>query len=180
MRTWLAGLVFAAALLFAAPSAASVHYGIEVPDEIEVVYPAAEPGEPNGGFLSPGTYCSWFYCEVNTTPTIYLWHGAGVPDSIMRMILWHEIGHYDQWKRMGEAYRPWYRENPVRAEWDADVYQIRASCEAGIDPTRTIWDMWSWVFLDGYEGDDNHGTLLERIEHALLAIPTSCGGAQSE
>lgn len=125
-----------------------------------------DPGMPdmaNGAFTTDN-FCSvmaWdIYCFDG--PAVILIQGSNVPDDIAQHILFHEMTHYQQWKR-GTVYDP----DVVKVEWDADVGSINLLCIRGTDGISIMhkWLMWAKQRL-GYTGDPNHGDLKDRLAYA--------------
>src|SRR5258707_1259589 len=63
-------------------------FSIERPDGEDV----------NGGFTPPGAYCNFFQCMIVERPALIVIAGKDVPDNVVRFVIAHELGHYEQWK----------------------------------------------------------------------------------
>lgn len=97
----------------------------------------------------------------------------GVPNDVFIIIALHEIGHCLQ----DQEGRLWGR-RLIDIELEADMLSAEMACQAGLDGRRMLHDAFVWAYETfGYEGDPNHGTLVERIRQGYYA--PSCTAQKS-
>ena len=78
-------------------------------------------------------------------------------------ILLHETGHCLQ-DQMGTLTGDAYRADPVRFELDADRWAADLMCGLGLDGRSLLRQTFEWARdAFGYQGDEGHGTLAQRI-----------------
>ena len=83
------------------------------------------------------------------------------------IILLHEVGHCLQFQANPEEHVANYREHPVQYELDADRRSADLACGLGLDGRKLLHDTFQWAHdAFGYNGDDGHGTLSERMSQA--------------
>jgi hypothetical protein len=83
------------------------------------------------------------------------------------IILLHEVGHCLQFQANPEEHVRNYREHPVQYELDADRRSADLACGLGLDGRKLLHDTFQWAHdAFGYNGDDGHGTLSERMSQA--------------
>ena len=97
---------------------------------------------------------------------------ADLPQRLAEMILFHEIGHCLQ-RQAGLFDGSFSR---VQIELDADRWAAEIACSLGRDGKRDLHDLFVWAKETfGYEGDPDHGTLIQRIAQgknaALCNLP---------
>lgn len=104
-----------------------------------------------------------FYDSMNHAMYVGTREDGDIPYYAGLIILLHETGHCLQ-KQSG-FYSPYeYRRNPVPFELEADRQSADLACGLGLDGKRLLQDTFKWTHdTFGYDGDDNHGTLAERI-----------------
>lgn len=136
--------------------------------EVEFTYTvdSADDGI-NGGFIPPGYYCMWLYCVDVPQPAIMILAGKDVDPDIIQFVILHEVGHYLQWRELGQDM---FQADRVSLEWDADIRAVDALCGMGQDGRASVQAFFDWIFLHfGYEGDIEHGLASDRVEHAVKA-----------
>jgi len=79
-----------------------------------------------------------------------------LPDSAFVHILLHEIAHCLQYQS-GEI----YRYPTIVLEQDADVIGANLGCRLGYG-YESILALYAWALANGYTGDRDHGTIVER------------------
>jgi hypothetical protein len=83
------------------------------------------------------------------------------------MILMHETGHCLQDQEGLLSDYGDYINNPVKFELDADRRAADLMCGLGLDGRQLLRDTFQWAHdAFGYNGDDGHGTLSERMSQA--------------
>ena len=83
------------------------------------------------------------------------------------IILLHEVGHCLQFQANPEEHVANYREHPVQYELDADRRSADLACGLGLDGRKLLHDTFQWAHdAFGYNGDEGHGTLSERMSQA--------------
>lgn len=86
------------------------------------------------------------------------------------IILLHETGHCLQAQEGGLGS---YSIEPKRFELDADRRSADLACGLGLDGRGLLRQTFQWAHdAFGYDGDENHGTLAQRISQGDLA--TAC------
>lgn len=86
------------------------------------------------------------------------------------MIVLHESGHCLQMQR-GYMFPLYQVGGQVAVELDADRLATDLACGLGLDGPTMLRELFAWA-LETYEydGDDNHGTLEQRIDQANHAM----------
>lgn len=83
------------------------------------------------------------------------------------IILLHETGHCLQFQADPLAHVRNYRADPVKYELDADRRSADLACALGLDGRGLLRQTFQWAHdAFGYNGDDNHGTLEQRMSQA--------------
>ena len=89
------------------------------------------------------------------------------------IILLHETGHCLQFQANPEQHVRNYREDPVKYELDADRRSADLACALGLDGRTLLRQTFQWAHdTFGYNGDDKHGTLEQRMSQGDAA--TAC------
>ena len=104
-----------------------------------------------------------FYDPMNHEMYVGTREDGDIPYYAGLIILLHETGHCLQ-KQSG-FYSPYeYRRNPVPFELEADRQSADLACSLGLDGKKLLRDTFQWAHDEfAYNGDDNHGTLAERM-----------------
>lgn len=106
-----------------------------------------------GSFYAPG-----MFLHIGAKPDDTLPYYAGL------IILLHETGHCLQYQANPLTHEWNYRQNPVKYELDADRRSADLACSLGLDGRKLLHDTFQWAHDElGYNGDDRHGTLAERM-----------------
>lgn len=93
-----------------------------------------------------------------------------VPLETQQIIIFHEIGHclQDQEIQIGPLLEQGGRQ---MVELDADRRAADLACRRGQDGRRMLREAFLWAKKTfGYDGDDSHGTLAERISQGDKAL----------
>lgn len=165
--------LFIAVVVTLALISVAMVYGAQALTSDEAAQIAADAGFEGDVIVreSSGSFPNGFYSFIQDT--IVLVQPAGFPDRWMLLILYHEIGHAQQFEtgvfsQMGE----------VEREWDADVRGQRMACQHGL----TMADfaaMWSWVYAQvGNRESPGHGFVLYRAVNTLLRTG-ACGATDA-
>lgn len=94
--------------------------------------------------------------------TLYIGTSPEIPADAQLMVTLHEIGHCLQAQ---EGF--FYGRTSVQIELDADRRSADLACSLGLDGVRMLHDLFVWAFdVYGYDGDLDHGTMVERISAA--------------
>jgi hypothetical protein len=141
---------------------------------------------PGGGFASHrdldiAATARWAGCTADLTTSdevsiagsayspdehrLYIGTQPGAPEYVYTIVALHEIGHCLQWQEES----PLRRHTPER-ELDADRRAADLACAMGLDGAQMLHDTMVWAKQEfDYNGDPNHGTLVERISASALA-----------
>lgn len=95
------------------------------------------------------------------------------PESWKQLVLFHEVRHAVQFRlgRLGD--------DAVVKELEADYYAVMAGCARGIQVSDWL-AVWSWFRSEfGYDGDDSHGSLDDRLRMGTLQAPACAGHAEA-
>jgi hypothetical protein len=113
-----------------------------------------ENDSPAGSYYVPGYHV--LHIGAKDDPAIPYYAGL--------MILLHETGHCLQFQANPEEHVRNYRANPVKYELDADRRSADLACGLGLDGRTLLRQTFQWAHDSfGYNGDDQHGTLVERM-----------------
>lgn len=95
---------------------------------------------------------------------IYVGTAMDTPYEVWLMILLHETSHCLQYQKYQDAMADTYAWDPMPWELDADRQSAVLACGLGLDGPRLLHDLFVWAKEKyGYEGDESHGTLAQRI-----------------
>lgn len=115
--------------------------------------------------------------SLDDTDRIYIGIQPGVDDDIMRDIILHESDHCLQFEYYGTSPSD-YASDPVKYELEADRYAADKLCRMGYDGKAiTIKTLQYAHDTFGYNGDENHGTLEQRMSQANNA--PACAALQT-
>ena len=99
------------------------------------------------------------YIGTSNTPAVHL-----------LMIVLHESGHCLQ-AQIGYLIPLYNAGGSIAVELDADRIATDLACGAGLDGPSMLRNLFAWARATyGYEGDDNHGTMEQRIAQAENAL----------
>lgn len=159
---WVSVVVAAAAVVLMA-----VGYAIsqDTPDEHKLRADATEAGlptdfvlvsvvgEPYAYFTVGGQVCFMeVFCE-EIPPHVAVRAPADWPREYVTAMLYHELGHYAQW-----------REGKPFDEWDADLRGMRAMCARGMNGPEALAGALSAIPNAKIESP-RHGNLYRRVDH---------------
>jgi hypothetical protein len=120
-----------------------------------------EVDEPNGMY-SPALHA------------IALWQPAGFPDRWMLVILYHEIGHWQQ-----DVTGIIHELESVEREWDADVRGARLGCAAGLT-IDDVLDLHAWAYeASGRHRSASHGSFNERALNVIRRAGSYCRSTEA-
>jgi hypothetical protein len=95
---------------------------------------------------------------------LYLGTESDVPPELALIIVLHETGHCLQHQAYGDLFEPLYALYPAVFELDADRQAADMACQMGRDGDGLMRQLLEWVHARyGYDGDPDHGTLIERM-----------------
>ena len=90
----------------------------------------------------------------------YIFIGTQFPEEHRLTVFLHELGHCLQY--MDGSFVQ--MDSEIR-ELDADGRSAQLACALHMNGPRMVYDLFVWVHETfGYEGDEGHGTLAQRIE----------------
>lgn len=96
--------------------------------------------------------------------TLYVGTDHDVPYGVWLIVLFHETAHCLQYQELGQAMEYSYAVDPMAFELDADRHAATLVCGLGLDGPGFLHDAFVWILkVYGYDGDENHGTLAQRI-----------------
>lgn len=136
--------------------------------DFQIMYVDSDDGV-NGYFMPPGNYCNWAFCVSIEKPTIRVAVSKTMPPDVQEFLIAHELAHYGQWKH--GSLDSVTTANIKEYENNADLIGQQTLCQIGQPHAGRDTFAWLQAAL-GYTGDENHGTLDERIaitEHACDA-----------
>ena len=90
---------------------------------------------------------------------LYIGTRKDTPAYVGLMVTLHEVGHclQHQTGTLDEM-------DTVTRELDADRYAADLACGLGLDGRSLLHELFVWAFqVYGYDGDENHGTMVQRI-----------------
>lgn len=89
------------------------------------------------------------------------------------MVVLHETGHCMQGQKYGDRILALYPRDPMMFEIDADYFAVETACALDLDGPGLWRDALGWVYSLGYRGDEEHGTIWQRLsvaEHAKCPV----------
>ena len=106
---------------------------------------------------------AYFGVDYDGSPIIVI--GTQFPEEHRLTVFLHELGHCLQYMD-GSLMQ---MDSETR-ELDADGRSAQLACALHMNGPRMVYDLFVWVHETfGYEGDDAHGTLAQRIEQGNRA-----------
>lgn len=126
-----------------------------LPTDFEIVYEvAASEPEFNAWFTTGGQVCMMFFFCMEVPPHVYVSAPATWPREWVLAALFHEIGHYHQ-----------YRTGRAPDEWDADEYAARHLCSIGLNGPELVAGMLSQITYLVKIESPRHGNHYRRIDN---------------
>lgn len=168
MRALLAPLL-ATLLLFSPVAAEAPHTlrdwatAVGLPQTVDVLW---EEGAPDGFYIPEQDVCIFGVICSHVGDTIVVSAPRSWPRQWVLVILYHEIGHWEQ-----------SRERVPRDEWDADLRGIRMLCEQGFNGPELVAELFEYMTPYVVINAGTHGNHYQRIKHAR---EQRCNGAPHE
>ena len=163
MRSFLAGLLLAIAVLISPPPVSAAT--ITTSEAQETV--ASLGCSATVRSITSSEFNGYYRPDNHSITLIGL---ENLPLSWQRFVLLHETGHCLQFQ--DDSWQTIRARGPHELEWDADAYAIKKYGELyGGDGAEVMHEIWAWVHQEyGAKGNDSgpHGTYVDRITRGNL------------